>query len=109
MSWTRRTTETVLPTSLPSTAVLPPQGWIDTTAALLAGANRPMILVGDGVAYSGAQATLARVAELLGAEVWGVDSGELNMSYAHPPSTWARPGTCSVPAALPRCGAGTWC
>jgi len=40
--------------------------------------------VGDGVAYSGASAELARVAELLGAEVWEADSGELNMSYAHP-------------------------
>ena len=43
-----------------------------------------MILIGDGVAYSGAGAELTRVAEILGAEVWGVDSGELNMSYAHP-------------------------
>ena len=46
--------------------------------------SRPMIFIGDGVAYSGAEAELARVAEKLGAEVWGVDSGELNMSYAHP-------------------------
>jgi benzoylformate decarboxylase len=77
-------TESVFPTSMPSTATLPTQSWIDTAVAALAGAKRPMILMGDGVAYSGAQAELARVAELLGAEVWGVDSGELNMSYAHP-------------------------
>ena len=51
---------------------------------LLAAAGKPMIFMGDGVAYSGAQAELAQVAELLGAEVWGADSGELNMSYAHP-------------------------
>jgi benzoylformate decarboxylase len=43
-----------------------------------------MILMGDGVASSGAQQELTRVAEMLGAEVWGVDSGELNMSFAHP-------------------------
>ncbi|MEO1133795.1 MAG: thiamine pyrophosphate-dependent enzyme, partial [Cyanobacteria bacterium J06639_1] len=42
------------------------------------------IYVGDGVAYSGAQDELARVAELLGAEVRDADAGEVNMSYAHP-------------------------
>jgi thiamine pyrophosphate-dependent acetolactate synthase large subunit-like protein len=76
--------ERVIPTSIPSTAVVPEPAWIERVAKLLAGARRPMILIGDGVAYSGAVAELARVAELLGAEVWGVDSGELNMSYAHP-------------------------
>ena len=68
----------------PRRAVMPEPAWIERVAELLAGARRPMIFIGDGVAYSGAQAELARVAELLGAEVWGVDSGEVNMSYAHP-------------------------
>jgi benzoylformate decarboxylase len=43
-----------------------------------------MIFVGDGVACSQAQAELTQVAELLGAEVWCADGGELNMSFAHP-------------------------
>jgi benzoylformate decarboxylase len=43
-----------------------------------------MIIMGDGVAASGAQAELTRVAELLGAEVWGADSSEVNMSATHP-------------------------
>jgi thiamine pyrophosphate-dependent acetolactate synthase large subunit-like protein len=43
-----------------------------------------MILMGDGVAFSGAQEELARVAELLGAGVWGVDSAEVNLSTTHP-------------------------
>jgi thiamine pyrophosphate-dependent acetolactate synthase large subunit-like protein len=43
-----------------------------------------MIIVGDGVAASGAQAELVRVAELLGAEVWGADSSEPNMPASHP-------------------------
>lgn len=76
--------EPVIPTSLPSSAVLPDQAWIRDVADSLAGARKPMIFMGDGIAYSGAETELARVAELLGAEVWGVDSGELNMSYAHP-------------------------
>ena len=43
-----------------------------------------MIIVGDGVACSGAQAELTRVAELLGADVWGADAGEVNMTLRHP-------------------------
>ena len=42
-------------------------------------ARAPVIFVGDGVAFSGAQDELTRVAELLGAEVWEADAGEVNM------------------------------
>jgi len=76
--------EEVAPTSIPSTRVIPDDRFIREAAALLANAQKPIIFIGDGVAYSGGQAELTEVAELLGAEVWGVDSGELNMSYAHP-------------------------
>lgn len=76
--------EEVTPTSFPSTKVVPDEELLKTTAALLVGAQKPMIFVGDGVAYSGAQDELTRVAELLGAEVWEADAGELNMSYVHP-------------------------
>src|SRR5438477_348596 len=44
----------------------------------------PLIVMGDGVAQSGAQAELTRVAELLGAEVWGANSSEVNISADHP-------------------------
>src|SRR5439155_383999 len=47
-------------------------------------ARRPVIYAGDGVAFSGAQAELTRVAELLGAEVWEADAGEVNMASDHP-------------------------
>jgi thiamine pyrophosphate-dependent acetolactate synthase large subunit-like protein len=76
--------EEVVPTSIPSSRVAPDPALIREAAQALASADAPMIFMGDGVAYSGAQDELARVAELLGAEVWGVDSGELNMSYTHP-------------------------
>ncbi|MBG1243330.1 thiamine pyrophosphate-binding protein [Nostoc sp. UIC 10607] len=76
--------EEVRPTSIPSTRVVPDEELLTTAATILASAHKPMILVGDGVAYSDAQDELTRVAELLGAEVWEVDAGELNMSYAHP-------------------------
>lgn len=76
--------EEVVPTSIPSTRVVPDDGFIQQAATWLAQAQTPMIFMGDGVAYSGAQKELAKVAELLGAEVWGVDAGELNLSYTHP-------------------------
>src|SRR5947209_4783159 len=76
--------EEVRPSSIPSTRVAPDDEWIKKAASILAAAERPIIFVGDGVAYSGAQDELTRVAELLGAEVWEADAGEVNMSYAHP-------------------------
>jgi benzoylformate decarboxylase len=42
---------------------------IEAAAALLAGAERPIIVAGDAVAQSGAHAELARLAELMGAPV----------------------------------------
>jgi benzoylformate decarboxylase len=76
--------EEVRSTSFPSTKVVPDEESLKTAAAMLAAARKPMVFVGDGVAFSGAQDELTRVAELLGAEVWSADAGELNMSYAHP-------------------------
>jgi len=76
--------EEITPTFIPSTRVVPGDDFIQQAAAMLVNAQKPMIFMGDGVAYSGAQPELTRVAELLGAEAWGVDSGELNMSYDHP-------------------------
>lgn len=78
------TVEEVVPTSMPSTRVVPEESAVQEAAAMLAAAERPMLYVGDGVAFSGAQKELTRVAELLGAEVWDVDAGEVNMDYAHP-------------------------
>lgn len=76
--------EPVRPTSIPSTRVVPDSAFIDAVAKILADAERPTIFVGDGVAFSGAQAELTRVAELLGAEVWEADAGEVNMAEEHP-------------------------
>jgi len=77
-------TEDVFPTLIPSTRVAPELGVIRQIAEGLASSTKPMIFIGDGVAYSGASVELTRVAELLGAEVWEADSGEVNMNYSHP-------------------------
>lgn len=76
--------EDVLPTSIPSTRTIPGDDFIQEAATMLANAKKPMIFIGDGVYYSEATEELTKLAELLGAEIWGVDSGELNVSYAHP-------------------------
>ncbi len=76
--------EEVRPTLVPSTRVLPAADEVERAASLLAGAERPIVIMGDGVAYSRAQDELARVAETLGADVWGADHSEVNLAYDHP-------------------------
>jgi thiamine pyrophosphate-dependent acetolactate synthase large subunit-like protein len=76
--------EEVRPTSIPSTRAIPDDHLIAEAADMLAAAHKPMIFVGDGVAYSGAQEELECVAELIGAEVWDADAGEVNISHRHP-------------------------
>jgi thiamine pyrophosphate-dependent acetolactate synthase large subunit-like protein len=78
------TTEDVAPISVPTTRVLPQPDKVHEAAAMLAGARHPIVVMGDGVAASGAQAELARVAELIGAEVWGANSSEVNIRADHP-------------------------
>jgi benzoylformate decarboxylase len=76
--------EPVVPTVIPETRTRPAPDLVARAGALLASANRPLLLVGDGVATSGAEPELARVAEKLGADVWFVDSSEAHMPADHP-------------------------
>lgn len=77
-------TEDVFPTSIPSTRALPAPELVEQAAAMLSEARRPTFYIGDGVAWSGAEPELKRLAELLGADIWGSDAGELNLPYDHP-------------------------
>ena len=76
--------EEVVPTSLPITRVSPELELLTQAAAMLAPASHPLIIVGDGIAYSDAQVELTNVAETIGAQVWGADSSEPNISATHP-------------------------
>jgi len=85
--------ESVLQTVVPSTRVVPEPSAIAAVAALLRGAQNPLILMGDGVAHSQAQAELVQLADVLGARVYGdvlgarvygVMASELNMPWTHP-------------------------
>jgi thiamine pyrophosphate-dependent acetolactate synthase large subunit-like protein len=76
--------EPVLPTVVPETRVTPEPALIARAAELLAGAQNPVIIMGDGIAHSQAQGELARLAEVLGAGVWGAMASELNIPWTHP-------------------------
>lgn len=78
------TTEPATPTSLPDTRSAPAPQAVEEAARLLRDARRPVILIGDGIAASGAQEQLTAVAERLGARVWGVNSSEVNFDTRHP-------------------------
>jgi len=76
--------EPAVPTVFPDTRTLPAPALVAQAASLLAGAEHPVLLVGDGVSVSGAEPELLRVAEKLGADVWFVDSSEAHMPADHP-------------------------
>lgn len=76
--------EEVVPSSRLVTRSAPSPEDVARAADLLASGEQPLIVMGDGIAYSGAQLELTRVAELLGAEVWGADHSEVNIDTTHP-------------------------
>ncbi|MEV8320509.1 thiamine pyrophosphate-binding protein [Streptomyces sp. NPDC059900] len=77
-------TEQIVPSSAPSTRTVPAGALVEQAARLLTGARRPLVLAGDGVAASGAQDELVRVAEQLGADIHGVNYSEVNLDVTHP-------------------------
>ena len=77
-------TEPIVPTTFPSTRSMPHPDEIEQAARMLGAAEKPIIIMGDGIAYGGAQQELVRVAEMLGAPVWGADNSEVNMPASHP-------------------------
>ncbi len=92
--------EEVFPSCIPSTRVVPEKELIQQSAKMLLAATKPMIFCGDGPAYSGASKELTEIAELLGAEVYGVDFGDVMMDTKHPlyqGSTGHMFGTSSFP------------
>ncbi|MFJ8650369.1 thiamine pyrophosphate-binding protein [Streptomyces sp. NPDC093546] len=78
------TDEPAVPAPVPVTRCAPDAATTREAADLLLAGERPLILMGDGVAVSGAQRELTDVAERLGARVWGVNSSEVNMDTTHP-------------------------
>ncbi len=72
-----------------------PEG-LAVAAELLAQAKHPLIICGDGVAASQAQAELVQIAELLGAQVWDtLITGALGFPNMHPHFRGGLPGEYS--------------
>jgi benzoylformate decarboxylase len=76
--------EDVVPTLVPETRVVPEPRLIHRCAELLTGASHPVILMGDGVSHSQGHAELARLAEALGARVYGLMASEVCIPWTHP-------------------------
>lgn len=76
--------EAVVPTEVPQTRVVPEPALIARCAELLQGATHPVILMGDGVSHSQAHGELARLAEVVGARVYGLMASELCIPWTHP-------------------------
>lgn len=76
--------ESVFPSCIPETRVRPDETLVWRAADMLANAKRPMIFIGDGVAWSHANANVQQLAETLGAEIWLVGGGDLNVDTTHP-------------------------
>jgi thiamine pyrophosphate-dependent acetolactate synthase large subunit-like protein len=74
----------IVPTTVINTRSTPEASAIASAATMLANASHPLILMGDGITFSGAQQQLTQVAELLGAKVYGVNSSEVNIPASHP-------------------------
>jgi len=76
--------EEIVKTSLIDARVTPNPETLFKAAELLAAAQNPIILMGDGVAASGAISDLIALAECLGATVYGANDSEVNMPTSHP-------------------------
>lgn len=77
-------TEQIVPTPTPRTQSAPSGTLVAQAARLLTGAQRPLVLAGDGVSASGAQEELVQVAEQLGADIYGVNYSQVNLDVTHP-------------------------
>jgi thiamine pyrophosphate-dependent acetolactate synthase large subunit-like protein len=80
----QETDAAVQPTSFTRWRVRPDTGALAEARDLLARAERPLMIIGDGIALSGAQAEVATLAELLGAPIYNGYASEVNVASDHP-------------------------
>ena len=74
----------IAPTTYTNWRARPDAAGLAEVADLLVKARRPMLMVGDSVALSDAQAEVAQVAELLGAPMFECYASEFNVAAGHP-------------------------
>jgi benzoylformate decarboxylase len=73
----------ITPTQYTRWQVRPDPAAIAEAAELLAQSERPLVLIGDGVALSDAQDEVATIAELLGAPIYSGYASETNVASDH--------------------------
>lgn len=76
--------EEVFPSCRLNVQNTPDEKMLSLAAEYLCAAKSPRFFIGDGIAYAGAQDEITELADFLGASVWGVDAGEMNMDTTHP-------------------------
>jgi len=76
--------EPILPTHIPKLAGKASDEDIQSMVSLIEQSSNPIILAGDGVAWSNANASLVHLAETIGARVYMADGGDINMPEDHP-------------------------
>lgn len=90
------------PTSYTKWQVHPHPDAIDEAAKILRSSERPLLLIGDGVALSDGQEEVGRIAELLGAPIYLGYSTEINVAPDHPLFCGMLPFTSATAAASTR-------
>ena len=76
-------TETIFPAHIPSYNTAPNLNELQKVADLIKSANNPIILAGDGVAWTHGVEPLVELAEAMGAKVYSADGGEINFPDDH--------------------------
>ena len=76
-------TEEIYPAHIPSYDIHPTQANLSECADLIKSATNPIILVGDGIAWSNGLDPLVQLAETIGAKVYSADGGEVNFPENH--------------------------
>lgn len=77
-------TEDIIPTSIPCFHTWPDIHWSGKIVDILIHYDNPVFYIGNGIAKANAQEELVTLAEMVGAKVYEVDTGELNMPWSHP-------------------------
>ena len=76
-------TEEIFPAHVPSLATRPSENDLKELASAIEQASNPIILVGDGVAWTGGVDHVVELAETMGAKVYSADGGEINFPDDH--------------------------
>jgi benzoylformate decarboxylase len=90
----------ICPTSLTRWRVHPDPEAIDEAAALLADSKQPLVIIGDGISLSNAQAGVQHLAEQIGAPIYQAYSTEVNVAFDHPLYAGSLPYTSAQAAEI---------